>query len=184
MTLIAIGGSIPGTLTGERMAKRKRSRVYWRSGRAWGDFRDYADCGGRLEALVAQGERLATTDPEVAQALASDRLKELDAKRHGRALHGPEKAVTPLGAYAAEHLVKKARAGKVTRDWLEMAELFLTRATAFFGAERDLASIGVEDTLAWAAHLATMPARKDTRKPKADGSPLPPRRCPAPIGRR
>src|SRR5215207_3955752 len=100
---------------------RKRNRVYWRSGRAWGDFRDYADCGGRLEALTVQGERLATQDPDVAQALVAARVRELDALRHGRALHGRGKG-TPLAAYAAEHLEKKARAGKVTRDWLAMAE--------------------------------------------------------------
>jgi integrase len=143
-------------------------------GRAWGDFRDYADCGGRQEALTADGERLATQDPDVAQALAAARLRELDAQRHGRALHGRGKG-TPLGAYAAEHLEKKAKAGKVTHDWLEMAELFLSRAVAHFGADRDLESITVEDTQAWAAHLATLPARKDTRKPKADGSPPPAR---------
>ena len=157
------------------MAGKRRNRVYWRSGRAWGDFRSFADCGGRLEPLAAPGERLATQDPDVAQALVTARLTELDALRHGRALHGQGRTVTPLAAYAAEHLVKKARAGKVTHDWLEMAELFLNRVVTFFGADRDLEAITVEDVQAWATHLATLPARKDTRKPKPDGSPLPER---------
>jgi integrase len=152
--------------------RKQKNRVYWRSGRAWGDFRDYADCGGRLESLTAPGERLATQDPDVAADLAAARLKDLDALRHGRALHGRGKG-TPLAVYAAEHLEKKAKAGKVTHDWMAMAELFLTRAVAFLGADRNLESVTVENVQAWAAHLATLPARKDTRKPKSDGTPLP-----------
>jgi integrase len=159
------------------MSKRK-SRIYWRgkgsARRAYADYRDFSDVGGGREALIAADEKLATSDPDIAQALAAARLKELDTLRRGRALHGRGKA-TPLGAYAAEHLVKKAKAGKVTHDWLQMAELFLSRAVAFFGADRDLEGITVEDVQGWAAHLATRPARKDTRKPKADGTPLPPR---------
>jgi integrase len=143
--------------------RKRKSRIYWRASRAWGDFRDYADAGGRLEALTPAGERLATRDPDIAQALASARLRELDALRRGRALHGKAKG-TALAPYAAEHLQKKARAGKVTRGWMEMAELFLRRAIAFLGAERDLESIGVADVQAWAAHLATLPARPDRRK--------------------
>ena len=38
------------------MPRKRRSRIYWRSGRAWGDFRDYADVGGGLEGLTAPGE--------------------------------------------------------------------------------------------------------------------------------
>lgn len=145
--------------------KRKRSRVYWRSGRAWADFRDHADAGGRLEPLTALGERLATKDADVAQALVAARLTELDALRHGRALHGRARG-TALAAYAAEHLVKKAKAAKVTRDWLAMAELFLQRAVDFFGADRDLEAITVEDVQAWVTHLST--TKYVPRKAKAD----------------
>jgi integrase len=67
---------------------------------------------------------------------------------------------TPLAAYAAAHLELKARAGKVTRDWMEMAELFLQRAVEFFGAERDIASIGVTDVQAWVAHLSARPTAR------------------------
>jgi hypothetical protein len=116
--------------------KRRRSGVYWRlrggAKRAYGDFRDYADVGGHQEALIAPGERLATTDPDVADLLATSRLRDLDALRRGRALHGCAHR-TPLAAYAAEHLEKKARGGKVTRDWIAMAELFLRRAVDFSG---------------------------------------------------
>jgi hypothetical protein len=50
----------------DQVSPRKRtSRVYWRdqggARRAYGDFRDYRDVGGKLEPLVAQGEKRATT---------------------------------------------------------------------------------------------------------------------------
>ncbi len=149
------------------MTPRKRtSPVYWRTRggarRAYGDFREYADVGGAQEALIAPGEKRATTDPVVAQALVSARLKELDAMRRGRTLHGRGQA-TSLASYAAAHLTKKAKAGKVTYDWMQMAELFLGRAVEFFGAERDLESIGVEDVQNWASHLAATPNKHGRR---------------------
>jgi hypothetical protein len=138
--------------------RRKRERVYWRNrsgvARAWGNFRDYADVGGRQEPLTAEGERLATTDPDVAQKLAAERVRKLDDLRRGRALHGHTEAI-PLAAYAAAHLVKKAKAGKVTQEWLDVQKVFLQRAADWFGADRDLASITVKDVRAWATHLAT-----------------------------
>ena len=149
------------------MAKRRvKDRLYWREQggerRAYGDFRDYADLGGRQEALIAPGEKRATMDSDVAQKLISDRLLALDARRRGRQLHGRVEG-TRLGAYAAEHLVKKAKAGKVTPDWLAMHELFLTRAVSCFGAERDLEGIGTEDVQRWAAELATSPTARGRR---------------------
>ena len=138
--------------------KKRRSRIYWRNRggarRAYADFRDYADVGGRQEALIARGERQATTDADVAAAVAATRLRELDEMRRNRALHGRARGTT-LAAYAADHLVKKAKAGKVTTDWLAMGERFLRQAVAFFGAERDLESIRVDDVQAWITHLAT-----------------------------
>ena len=56
-------------------------RVFWRTRggvrRAYGDFRDYVDVGGRQEALVPAGQKRATNDPDVAHALVAARLKEL-----------------------------------------------------------------------------------------------------------
>jgi integrase len=151
--------------------KRRKSRVYWRARggvrRAYGDFRDYADVGGHQESLVAPGERLATADPDVADAVAAARLRELDGLRRGRALHGRAQG-TALAAYAAEHLQKKARAGKVTHDWVAMAELFLRRAVEFFGAERELESIRVIDVQAWVTHLSATPTARG--RPPSQGT--------------
>jgi integrase len=61
---------------------------------------------------------------------------------------------TTLGAYASEHLVKKAKSGRVTEGHLAGSEHALESAISFFGADRDLASIGVEHVQAWVHFLA------------------------------
>jgi integrase len=139
--------------------KRRKQRIYWRqrggARRAYGDFRDYADVGGGLQALIAPGEKLATTDPRTAEVLAARRLNELDALRSRRragVLHHLPKQVT-LAAFAHEHLVKKAEAGTVTPRWLEENRHFLDRAVLYFGAKRDLSSITVDDVTRWAGSL-------------------------------
>jgi integrase len=157
---------------GTPMTPRKRkSRVYWRAQggvrRAYADFRDYRDVGGTQEALRAAGEPHATTDPDVAQVLAAHRLRELDELRRNRSLHGRSPGAT-LGAFAAAHLVKKAKAGKVTEGWLEMAEVFLRRAVEFLGADRALEAVRVSDVERWAAHLATVEGRN--KKPLSAGT--------------
>ncbi len=139
--------------------RRARSRVYWRERggicRAYGEFRDYADLGGGQEALVVPGEKLATADPHAAEVLAAKRLEQLDAlraKRQAGAIHHLPKEAT-LQAFAREHLMKKASAGKVTPRWLAENEHFLERAVAFFGARRELSSITVDDVTRWAGQL-------------------------------
>ena len=154
------------------MSPRKRkSRIYWRqqggARRAYLDVRDYRDVGGGQEALRAAGERQATTDPDVAQVLAARRLRELDELRRNRALHGRLPGAT-LGPFAATHLLKKAKAGKVTDSWLEMAEVFLRRAVEFFGSDRALEAIRVSDVERWAAHLASV--RSHGGKPLSPGT--------------
>lgn len=134
------------------MPKRTRTRLYWREQggerRAYADFRDYAGVGGRREPLIPKGERRATTDPDVADFLVGRRLEELEALRRGKAFGGPERAAR-LQAFASLHLVAKARAGRVTTDWLGSSELHLRRAVEVLGAERDLRTIGVADVRRW-----------------------------------
>ena len=70
------------------MRRRRESRIYWRNqggeGRAYADFRDFHDVGGRREALVAPGESAATSDPREAEFLMARRLEELRALRQGK----------------------------------------------------------------------------------------------------
>jgi integrase len=134
------------------MPKQRKSRVYTRQrggvNRHYADFRDFTDVGGKQEALIADGERSATTDPDIAAHLASERVQVLEAKRHKKTILGVTKETT-LAAFAAHHLIAKKQGGKVTDDWLEYAEKALSRAINFLGAERDLESIKVEDVRQW-----------------------------------
>ena len=54
------------------MADQSKSRIYWRNRKAYGDFRDFADVGGKREALKPVGMRVPTTDPDVAAKLGVD----------------------------------------------------------------------------------------------------------------
>lgn len=143
------------------MAKPKqRSRIYWRSGRAYGDFRDYRDVGGAQEALKPPGAPRATDDPAVAEALVTARLGELKRLRRDRAMIGEATGGATLADLARQHLILKAEAGKQSERWLLSAEQHLQRACSYFGASRRLASIGVEDVHGWIAQLERTPSRK------------------------
>ena len=136
--------------------KKRRSRIYWRARgserRAYGDFRDYGDVGGRREPLIPLGERQATTDHDVATKLASERLVELEAARRRRALTGRAEVAT-LADQASAYLVARKRSGSVTEACLAACQVFLERATAFFGADKPMEQVRVSDVRAWAAHL-------------------------------
>ena len=101
------------------MSEKREGRIYWRKNskgeaRAFGDFRDYCDvlpkrpdgrqADGR-EALIPEGARTPTTDPDVATDLVAARVKELEALRRDKALIGVTRKVG-LESYAAEHLLK------------------------------------------------------------------------------
>ena len=45
--------------------RRQRDRLYYREGRGWyGDFRDFADVGGKREAMIPTGRQNPTQDRE------------------------------------------------------------------------------------------------------------------------
>ena len=141
--------------------KRKRSRVFWReqggAQRAYADFRDYADVGGRREALIVPGETLATTDLGIAEVLAAKRLADLNqlrARRQGRAVHDLPRETT-LAEFAREHLIAKAKAGTTTHGWVAESEHYLQRALGFFGEHRPLDTLTVADVRKWSEHLHT-----------------------------
>ncbi len=135
---------------------RSRRQIYWRERggvrRAYADLREYADVSGKREALVAAGEKLATSDSATAQVLLARRIEQLDALRRGRAIHGLAGQAT-LAEFARLHLLAKAESGKFTDDWLAATEVCLNRAVEFFGADRELGSITVTDVRHWSARL-------------------------------
>jgi integrase len=118
--------------------RKQRDRLFWRGDppRAQADLRDYADVGGGRVALKAPGEHWATTDPDVARALLTARLKELDAKRRGRALHGDQKAGT-LAEVARLDLIVKRDSDKFTESHLAAVEARLRVVLAFLGGPED-----------------------------------------------
>ncbi|CAN5247318.1 hypothetical protein BH18GEM1_BH18GEM1_07600 [soil metagenome] len=139
--------------------RNKRARVYWRDRggeqRAYGDFRDL---GGGREALVPRGERRATTDPDIADKLAADRVAELERRRRSRTILGLEDQAA-LGPYAQHHLEEKARAGRVTDKTIATAECHLQRAVDFYGSDRYLDTIAVADVQNFRNRLSATPSR-------------------------
>ena len=129
--------------------KRRNGRLYLKGGRYYADFRDL---GGKLEALKPTGERLATTDSDIATALVSERVKELESIRRGIAIlgRGREQA---LGSYAQHHLERKKMLNEAT-DWtLGGVQRQLERAVEFFGTSRPLTAIDVSSVQEWAVWL-------------------------------
>jgi hypothetical protein len=63
------------------MPRPRKSRIYWKNGRAHADFRDFAPWGGRQEALRPEGTGAATSDHDEAMRLCASRLAELEAAK-------------------------------------------------------------------------------------------------------
>jgi integrase len=135
------------------MPRKRKTRIFWRERggerRAYGDFRDL---GGGQEALIAKGDTRATTDSDIAAHLVALRVSELEGRKRSAVLLNIP-APDTLASFASKHLVEKKASGKVTDGWLEQTQKMLERAVAFFGADRDLASIAVRDVQAYASAL-------------------------------
>jgi len=118
-----------------RKSTKGRSRIYWRNQggnrRAYADFRDFADVGGKREALICTGTKTAALDPLIAEKLVSERLIELQTRRRNKTVLGLEAQAT-LAEFAAHHLVEKQRSGRFTVQWLETVQLHLEAAIQFF----------------------------------------------------
>lgn len=156
------------------MPPTRKSRIYTRkrgaAARYYADFREYADVGGGLEALIPPNGRSATTDPDIAESLVADRLEELRGKRQNRVILGITKE-TDLASYVADHLIKKKQSGRVTDGWVADSQRYLDHAIEFFETTgpRDLLSIGVEDVQAWADALSQTPSnRRDPNDPEGE----------------
>lgn len=140
--------------------RKRRSRIYWRlrggQRRAYGDFRDYATVGGGKEALIPDGEELATTDPDVAARLADRRVEQLERLRRERGLFGEVKRST-LEGVSSLHLVAKKESGKFTDTWLDRLQSYLDRSLGILGGQRDPRTVQVEDIRRLIAELRRLP---------------------------
>jgi len=149
---------------------RKNGRLYRKPGRPqW--YAYLKDLGGGQEAMIPEGEKFATTDRDVATAVLAARIEELKAEAEGKPAAAKDKGQgATLAEYAAHHLERKARTGKVTEGWLAGAEMRLRRACEFFGAQRPLATISVKDVNAWVDWLAALPSHRNGRETLSGGT--------------
>ena len=141
--------------------KTRRKRLYWRDQggveRAYGDFRDFADVGGKREALVPPGSARATSDPDIGHKLMAERLSELEERRRHRILLDvPRRG--GLAEFATYHLIQKAKSRRVTTEWVAQSEYQLQEAITFFGPERELGSIRTRDIQEYTNFLRERPS--------------------------
>lgn len=133
--------------------RRSCSRIIWRRQggvpRAYADFRHL---GGGREALCLPGTKRGVTDPDLAEVLFEKRAGALREARLRGAAGLPQPA--SLAAFAAEHLMAKAKGGKSTDAWLVQCERHLKRAVSEFGGERELSTITTADVRHWVGRLA------------------------------
>lgn len=149
----------------------RKTRIYWRNqGGVQRAYADLRDLGGGQFALIAKGEKRATTDPVIAEELLRQRLNVLTDQRRNRVLLGidPE---ADLEAYVVRHRQLKAESGEYSEKWLALSKKYLDRAVAFFtkhqhasDAEpdpeprpRNLASISAQDVHAYTRWLKDQP---------------------------
>ncbi len=146
--------------------KRRRNRLYWKSGRAYADYRNL---GGKLEAVKPPGSKLATTDADVATALIAERVKVLESIKRGIAIIGRGQE-QPLGPYAQHHLTRKKQLAEAT-DWtLGSLQLQLERAVTFFGQDKFLTAIDVTGVQDWATWLRGQFSGRRGNKALSDGA--------------
>jgi integrase len=131
-----------------------------------GLVRYYARIGGQRMALIPPGEKRATTDPKIAQALYAQLVTEYQKQQ----LRGIHDIAEPCGLaeYAREHLIKKRQAGEVTTQSMKANQRHLERAVACFGADADIGRLTVADVSRWIAWLKDRGLGGDTIKHHLD----------------
>ena len=139
--------------------RRKGSRLYFREGRGYyADFRDFADAGGRREAMIPPGSNGATMERDDASTILAARLGELKSLR----INGEKQEDRLLREYAKYHLRKKAekwRPGTVARD-----DQSLRVVLGHFGEDARLSDFTVQSLTSYVSARRKQPgARKGTK---------------------
>ncbi len=134
--------------------KRRRSGpcVYWRSGRAWANLASFADVlprGKTREPLKAEGEKLATTDKDLAAQLLGARIEQLREARLRRQVTGSPVKWTLRDLHEDyKKALAQAPDAEITDDWIAKVEKYLDTAVEFFD-ERDIQTIEPPDVWDW-----------------------------------
>ena len=108
------------------VVRRGAPRMYLRGGRWWADLRGYAAYGGRREPLIVEGERLATTQEDLARDLLQTRVAELEGLQHRKHFTGRGAPVDPRQLVARMILAMEA-AGKRSAGYIARLEVDVTR---------------------------------------------------------
>ena len=95
------------------MTRRREGRLYQRGTRYYADFRDYAEVGGKQEALIPRGRSRATEDRDEATELLAARLRDLKAGRKRGEVVGRNDVNPTLAEYAHHHLNAKAQVRRI-----------------------------------------------------------------------
>lgn len=119
---------------------RQRRGIYRRGERWWGDFRVYADVGGRQEPLCAPGVRLATTDYQQAVLLYARRIERYEALRHNKVATGIAQVAT-LASFAEHHLTALQTEGRIRPSTVERYADALANVIERLGADVQLTEI-------------------------------------------
>ncbi|MCO4099451.1 MAG: hypothetical protein HEQ38_08640 [Gemmatimonas sp.] len=117
-------------------ALANRCRVYQKApnGAFYADFRAFAAWGGKLAALVPDGEKQATKERSVAAALFAKRqLSLMELAEAGARVTAPTPLAPRFGAFISEHLFRKAREGKSSKGTLRHDETSLRLWFDFLG---------------------------------------------------
>lgn len=148
-------------------AREPSASIYWRNGRAWGNFRAWAAWGGGRETLVAAGETYATSNSNTAALVFAERLAELRALReiHPDGLEHTD--LDRIPAYVGYHvsMMEEVKGRKPpTKQYVENTEVRLTHAAIFFAKKgvsklRDIRAEHVHDFM---VHLQTHTVRGKT----------------------
>lgn len=146
------------------MPRQRKSRIYWKNGRAYADFRDFAPWGGRQEALRAPGAAAATSNLDEAMRICASRLSALeDAKRAHPEGTPEEDPLARIAAFAGYHLAglekRRKRGRALTPRVLEQRKKHLIHATRFLASRGKhlLRDITAADVRAWLAHIEASP---------------------------
>lgn len=148
-------------------AREPHAVIYWRKGRAWGDFRAWAAWGGGREALVARGETYATSSRHTATLIFAERLAEL---RDLRELHPKGLEHTDLDripAYVGYHvaMMEEVKGRKPpTKQYVENTQVRLSHAAVFLAKRgvTKLREIKAEHVHDFMVHLQTHTVRGKT----------------------
>ncbi len=139
--------------------RRRRDRLYHREGRGWyGDFRDFADVGGKREAMTPPGSQNPTEDRDEASVLAAQRLEELKDRRE----RGAGAANPTLRDFGRRHLELKRVSRGRAESTVKRDAYSIQRLLEFFGESVTLSEISVERLSDYVAWRSVQPGRHGT----------------------